>query len=125
MTTPLTTPLETLLRATAATTQFPPNSRYHGLATATLDTPDGTIVFLRRRFVPGPERFALLAEHTVIEADRTDNLAAHYLGDPELYWRLCDANNAMLPEELTDTVGRKLRIVLPEGVPGAGARSDV
>ena len=71
-----------------------------------------------------PEKVAEYV-HAVIEADRTDNLAAHYLGDPELYWRLCDANNAMLPEELTDTVGRKLRIVLPEGVPGAGARSDV
>jgi hypothetical protein len=121
----MTNPLETLLRATAGTTRFAPNSRYHGLETATLDTPEGTIVFLRRRFVPGPERFALLTEHTVIEADRTDNLAARYLGDPELYWRLCDANNAMLPDELTDTVGRRLRIVLPEGMPGTGAPGDV
>jgi hypothetical protein len=76
-------------------------------------------VFLRRRFVPPPERFALLQEHTVSQGDRLDNLAAQYLGDPEQFWRLCDANAAMHPEELTDTVGRTLRITLPEGIPGA------
>ncbi|MFN8505365.1 hypothetical protein [Kouleothrix sp.] len=41
-------------------TLFPPNSRYAGLATAILD-PDGErpIIYLRRRFVPAPERLAL------------------------------------------------------------------
>jgi hypothetical protein len=60
-----------------------------------------------------------LQEHTVKEGDRLDNLAALYLSDPELFWRLCDANNAICPEELTETVGRILRITLPEGIPGA------
>jgi hypothetical protein len=84
-----------------------------------LTTPDGrTIVYLRRRFVPPPDRFALLQEHTVTEGERLDNLAAHYLGDAEVFWRLCDANGAMRPDELTETVGRKLRITLPEGIPG-------
>jgi gamma-glutamyltranspeptidase/glutathione hydrolase len=44
---------------------------------------------------------------------------AQYLGDPEQFWRLCDANAAMHPEELTDAIGRTLRITLPEGIPGA------
>jgi hypothetical protein len=114
-------PVQALFQAGALnTTLFPPTSRYYGLDTATLSTADGrTIVFLRRRFVPPPERFALLQEHTVSQGDRVDNLAAQYLGDPEQFWRLCDANAAMHPEELTDTVGRTLRITLPEGIPGA------
>ena len=98
---------------------FSLTSRYYGLATAQLETAEGrTIVYLRRRFVPPPERFALLQEHTVSAGDRLDNLAAQYLGDPEQFWRICDANGAMRPEELTETIGRRLRITLPEGIPG-------
>lgn len=48
------------------TTLFPPTSRYHGLGTATLVTAAGhMVVYLRRRFVSPPERFALLQEHSV------------------------------------------------------------
>jgi hypothetical protein len=100
-------------------TLFAPNSRYYGVDTVMLETPDGkTIVHLRRRFVPSPERFALLVEHAVVQGDRLDNLAAQYLSDAEQFWRLCDANNALRPDELTETVGRRLRITLPEGIPG-------
>ena len=112
-------PLQALLQLNARDSLFPPNSRYRGLDTATLQTPDGrTIVYLRRRFVPPPERFALLQEHTVVQGDRLDNIAAHYLGDPELFWQLCDANRAMHPDELAKVIGRRLRITLPEGIPG-------
>ncbi len=54
----------------------------------------------------------------VAQGDRLDNIAAKYLGDPEQYWRICDANGAMRPDELIETIGRQLRITLPEGVPG-------
>jgi len=102
---------------------FPPASRYYGVAATTLETLDGdgnprTVVYLRRRFVPPPERLALIQEHRVAQGDRLDNLAAAYFGDPELYWRLCDANEAMAPDALTETTGRRLRVTLPEGVPG-------
>jgi hypothetical protein len=97
---------------------FPINSRYYGIATVTLETQDGKqIVFLRRRFVPPPERFDLLTEHIVSEGERLDNITALYLGDPEQFWRVCDANGVIRPEELTETVGRKIRITLPEGIP--------
>ena len=100
--------------------QFPPNSRYHGVPTQTLTLAGGkTVVYLSRRFVPPPERFALIQEHAVAEGDRLDNLAAHYLGDPEAFWRIADANNAMNPTDLTAEIGRPLRITLPEGVPTA------
>ena len=100
-------------------TNFSPTSRYYGIETTTLETPEGKIViYLRRRFVPSPERFALLQEHTVSQDERLDNITAQYLGDPEQFWRVCDANGAMRPEELTETIGRRLRITLPEGIPG-------
>ena len=100
---------------------FPPNSRYYGIATATLEETDSdgnprVVVFLRRRFIPPPERLSLIQEHSVVQNDRLDNLAATYLGDPELFWRLSDANEAIAPDELTETVGRQLRITLPEGM---------
>jgi hypothetical protein len=98
--------------------QFPATSRYNGIATATLQSRDGTtIIYLERRFVPSPDRFALLQLHTVTQAERLDNIAAQYLGDPTAFWRLCDANNAMRPDDLTETLGRQLRITLPEGIP--------
>ena len=98
---------------------FPPTSRYHGIETATLEDAAGlTVIYLRRRFVPPPERFALLQEHVVKQNERLDNITAHYLDDPEQFWRICDANRAMRPDELTETVGRRLRITLPEGIPG-------
>ena len=69
--------------------------------------PDGTVlVYLRRRFVPQPEKLSLLQEHSWSEGDRLDNLAAQYIGDPTQYWRICDANGAMRPDELTETIGR-------------------
>jgi len=98
---------------------FPENSRYNGIEYAELKTKEGKIiVYLRRRFVPPPEKFDLLEEHMVTEGERLDNITAQYLGDPEQFWRIADANNAMQPEELMETVGRRLRITLPEGIPG-------
>lgn len=101
--------------------QFPMTSRYHQIEQATLTTPDGkAVVYLRRRFLPSPDRFALIQEHTVKDGDRLDNVTAHYLGDPLQFWRIADANNAMHPEGLTAVPGRKIRITQPEGIPGLG-----
>ena len=101
-----------------STFNFPPTSRYFGIETTTIKTASGEEVYLRRRFLPSPDRFALLLEHTVVEDERLDNITAKYLNDPELFWQIADANAAMRPEELTETIGRRLRITLPEGIPG-------
>jgi hypothetical protein len=98
---------------------FPPTSRYALTPTATFERADGMMVkYLKRRFVPPPESFALLQWHRVVQGERLVNIAATYLGDPEQFWRLCDANRALRPQELTETIGKKLRITLPEGIPG-------
>jgi hypothetical protein len=102
------------------TALFPPTSRYAGIDTKTIEVPDAhVIIYLQRRFLPSPENFALLQEHVVTQGERLDNITARYLGDPEQFWRVCDPNAAMRPDELTETIGRRLRITLPEGIAGA------
>ena len=100
----------------AATSAFAASSRYHGVATSAWSRPDGqTVMFLRRRFVPSADRFTTLQEHVVVEGERLDLIAARYLGDPEQFWRLCDANGVVRPSDL-ERVGTRLRITLPEGL---------
>ncbi len=98
-------------------TLYPPTSRYHGIPVQTLEIEGGMeVAYLSRRFLPRPDRFFAVREHAIVEGDRIDRIAAQYFGDPEQYWRLCDANGAMRPGELTETVGRRILITLPEGI---------
>jgi hypothetical protein len=101
---------------------FPPSSRYAAIETTVFVTPDGkAIAYLQRRFLPAPATLFVAAIHTVTQGDRLDNIAAQSFGDPELAWRICDANSALRPEDLTGpgTIGRILRITLPPGMVGA------
>jgi hypothetical protein len=101
------------------TVVFPADSRYATTPTATITGADGqAVAYLRRRFLPPPERFALLQWHQVVQGERLDTIAAAALGDPTQFWRLADANRAMQPDALTATVGAWLRITLPDGIPG-------
>lgn len=112
--------LQALLQSGGASSAFPPNSRYHTIATAKLTTADGReVVYLKRRLVPAPDEFSGIQEHVVVQGDRLDNLAAKYLGDPEQFWRLCDANGALHPDELVDVIGDVITITLPLGITGA------
>lgn len=99
---------------------FPPGSRYAGLPLATVEVDGVPVRYVRRRFVPPAARLAAIGEHAVTEGERVDTVAAAELGDPELFWRLADANTVLHPAEAVDPVGRRLRITLPEGVPGPG-----
>lgn len=107
------------MSAIIGTSIFPPTSRYYGIATGTFVLASGdTATYLLRRFVPPPDRFDAIEEHIVSQGERLDSIAALYLNDPLQFWRICDANRAMRPEELTEVIGRRLRITLPEGIPG-------
>jgi hypothetical protein len=112
--------LESLLRPPSFDSAlFPPSSRYAGLATA-VHNPEGDrpVVYLTRRFVPRPERLEQTGVHTVEAGQRPDTVAAAALGDAELFWRICDGNRAVFPAELVREPGRRLRLTLPENLPG-------
>jgi len=94
---------------------FDPSSRYYNLETAVLKTPDGQeVTYKRRRFLPQGSAMPLLAEVTVIEGERLDTITARTLSDPEQFWRVADANDAMDPGELAEQPGRRLRIAVPQ-----------
>jgi len=104
------------------TVSFPTDSRYYAFSTLTYTKPSGqTISYLARRIIPQPglPNFATIATHTVHAGDRTDLIAAKYLGDPLMFWLICDANGAIQPDKLVATPGTVLNITTPQGVPGA------
>ncbi len=112
---------ELLSAAGLDSTTFAATSRYYGKSLTASKTPnEETIVHVKRRFVPAAESLSLLQYHFVEQGDRIDNIAQTYLADPEQYWKICDANGVDRPDELTEEVGNKIRITLPEGIPGAG-----
>jgi len=94
---------------------FSYTSRYYTLETVTLTTADGReIIYTRRRFLPDPAAMQNLAEVVVTQGDRLDLITARTLGDSEHFWRVCDANSAMNPFDLTEEIGRRLTIPLPQ-----------
>ncbi len=97
---------------------FETNSRYYNIQTATLTVtdPDGRpreIRYVRRRFIPSADGMTTLLEYTMTQGDRLDNITARYLADPTQFWRVCDANDVLEPEEL-ETPGRVIQIALPQ-----------
>lgn len=114
----MTDPLQALMQASGQPiNSLPPSSRYYPVGTGVLPKDNGTnIVYLRRRFIPAPESFELMQIYFVKEGDRLDNLAAQFIGDPEQFWQIADANVIIAPEELTDNPGSLLRITQPAGI---------
>jgi len=77
---------------------FFPGSRYAHAGTVTVTRTDGTIVTVTK--LPLPLQNPLLGFHRRLNGQRLDLIAAHYLKDATVFWQLCDANNAMLPDAL-------------------------
>jgi hypothetical protein len=99
-------------------TSYAPNSRYYGLTPSTYTTSDGrTITYTSRRFIAQPQSFATISTHTVVQGERVDVMSAQFFGDPLLYWRLCDANLALRPDDL-ERAGLLLRVTLAAGFAG-------
>lgn len=87
------------------------SSRYEYVAEAEIADRAGVARrYKRMRFVPAVD--ATMAE-AVRQGDRPDLLAYRTLGDPETFWRLCDANATPRPVDLTATPGRRVAVPTP------------
>ena len=96
---------------------FDSKSRYADCekAVITENRPDGTgrdIHYTRRRFIGSAQDSTVMVEHSIVQGERLDNITARYIGDPEQYWRLCDANSVVDPQELEE-IGRTVKITIP------------
>jgi hypothetical protein len=93
---------------------FTSSSRYANLQDEQLTAKDGTVItYKERRFLPLGEDMLPLQLVNVVAGDRIDLVTYRTLGDPEQFWQVCDANNAMYPLELTARPGRVLVIPSP------------
>jgi hypothetical protein len=93
---------------------FTSDSRYAGQATYTVTLPGGTQVTAAVPPLPRPAPLAGYAQPP--SGERLDLVAVQYLNAPSGFWRLCDANNAMLAGALA----ARALIGIPAGGPGGG-----
>jgi hypothetical protein len=83
-------------------------SRYENVKTDQFTTAEGQVVkFKRVRFIPDtPAQLAVV----VNQGERLDHIAHRVYQDPELFWRICDANAAVEPNDLVAEPGRTIKI---------------
>jgi hypothetical protein len=114
-------PVQMLIAAGAIpASPFGPSSRYAKVAIGRYQVShDESVPYVLRRFVPQGRDIPLATRHLVHAGDRVDLIAAHYLGDAELHWRIADANLATDVLDLTANPGQRLAIPLPPGAAGA------
>ncbi len=87
-------------------------SRYEPIPSAELVTEDGrTIRYKRVRFIPDTP--GVLPYRTKAE-ERLDHIAFQAYGDPEQFWRICDAHLVLDPDELTAQPGTRLLLPVPQ-----------
>ncbi|UAK23292.1 hypothetical protein [Sphingomonas nostoxanthinifaciens] len=91
-----------------------PSSRYARQTIQTYVAPDGEMVpYIGRRVIPDMDRYQPLDRHRTVAAERIDQVADGFYGDPLQYWRVCDANGVERPAEACMPAARLLVIPLP------------
>jgi hypothetical protein len=89
---------------------FTSRSRYASVADAVYTDPSGRrIPYKVLRITPQAHS---IQAHTVGQGDRLDVIAYQYYSDPEQFWRICDGNNALRPDDLTQNPGAQILIPL-------------
>jgi hypothetical protein len=87
---------------------FTMRSRYASVANATYQRADGrTVTYKVLRITPDT---TAIQNHSVVQGDRLDLIAFQQYGDPEQFWRICDGNEAVNPDDLTQQVGARILI---------------
>jgi hypothetical protein len=79
---------------------FSATSRYRALAQYIVEDHRGRKVSVVP--VPADPGEGLLGIHVLLQGQRLDYLAALYLSDPAAFWRICERNEVMLAEALTE-----------------------
>ncbi len=83
-------------------------TRYANVEDAEIADRDGrTLRYKKVRFIPVTKS---LRTHTVTQGERLDHIAHRFYRDPERFWRICDANLAMWPDELLEEPGTSIAI---------------
>ncbi len=91
---------------------FDPTSRYYAQPVLQRAGPDGRLLsYVQPRILPQAQSFTVLGTTVVANGERLDLFAARTLGDPLLFWRIADANDALDPQDLA-TAGIRLTIPL-------------
>jgi hypothetical protein len=89
---------------------FTPNSRYAKVPEAIyVDRLGRSYPYKLLR--PFPPEAPTRQWHELADGERLDLVAFRFYGDPEQFWRICDGNRALRPEDL-EVVARRLRIPL-------------
>jgi nucleoid-associated protein YgaU len=120
----MTSALESIVKAAAGTgAPTKATSRYYAAPVEMVTGADGIqVAYLQRRIIPQPEIYTATVNYVIVDGDRLDTLAARFLGDPLLFWMICDANGADDPDELTAQAGSTVQIPVASAVP-PGARN--
>lgn len=88
-------------------------SRYAAVSVHEVTAADGTVVrYKKLRLIPPTKG---VRGHTVMQGERLDNIAYRHFRDPERFWRICDANLAMWPDDLVAQPGETILIPNSEG----------
>ncbi|MGO9935487.1 MAG: LysM domain-containing protein [Steroidobacteraceae bacterium] len=75
-----------------------PGSRYQTTGTTLATQPDGSQV--PALMTPLPRPALVQGYFRRVSGQRLDLIANQYLNDPTAFWRLCDANNSVVPDAL-------------------------
>ena len=78
-----------------------PGSRYQNSGTTLATQPDGQKVPSLKMPLPRPPVVQGFVRR--MSGQRLDLIANQYLTDPTAFWRLCDANNSVVPDALANS----------------------
>lgn len=88
-------------------------SRYQNVDTTQITDANGRVIRYKKvRFIsPTP---AVLG-HTVVQGERLDQISNSYYKDAQRFWRICDANFSLWPDDLVSTANTKILIPPSQG----------
>jgi len=92
---------------------FSQRSRYKDVPTAQITDDEGRVIpYIKVRFIP---RTPAVVGHTVTQGERLDLVSNAYYKDAQRFWRICDANFAMWPDDEVAVANTTILIPPSEG----------